>query len=531
MLRLSRWKMVAVVLAAVAGVLFSAPNLFPRDQVPGWLPQSQLNLGLDLQGGSYLLLQVDTAALARERTTDLIEDVRRELRNARIAFTGLGATNGVVSVRITDPAQVAQARQVLGGLVQPLLSNATVNNLTVETAPDQRLRLAYSAQARDEDARRAVDQSVEIIRRRVDELGTREPSITRQGADRIVVQAPGESDPERLKNVIGQTARLTFQMVDDTVPLAEAIAGNVPPGSVLLPQEGNPGEPALLVQRRSLVTGEMLTDAQPTFDSRDNQPAVSFRFNGQGSRAFGRATTENVGKRFAIVLDNRIISAPSINEPITGGSGQISGNFTVETANDLAVLLRAGALPAPLTVEDQRTVGAELGQDAIEAGQVSTVLAFFSVLVFMVLAYGVLFGGVSVVALLINGLLIIAAMSLTGASLTLPGIAGLILTLAVAVDANVLIYERMRDEVRAGRPPALAMDAGFSRAMVTILDANITTLVAAVIMFAFGSGPVRGFAWTLSIGVFTSVFTAVYVTQVLLGLWFRMKRPKTLPIA
>ncbi len=531
MVRVARWKVALVVVAALLGFVFTLPNLVPAGAMPGWLPNQRLNLGLDLQGGSYLLLQVDTAALARERRTDLIEDVRRELRDARIPYTALGQGGGAVNVRITDAAQVPEAQRILRLLSQPLASSPGQPTLEVATAPDQRLRLAYTAAAVEDEARRAVEQSIEIIRRRIDELGTREPSITRQGSNRIVVQAPGESDPERLKRVIGQTARLTFQLVDDSVPLAEAAAGAVPPGTVLLPQDGRPDEPVLLLQRRSLVTGEMLTDAQPTFDPQSNEPAVSFRLNSQGARAFGRVSSANVGRRFAIVLDDRVISAPSINEPILNGSGQISGSFTVETANDLAVLLRAGALPAPLTVEEQRTVGAELGQDAIEAGQVSTVIAFVSVLIFMVLAYGLLFGGVAVVALLVNGLLIIAAMSLTQATLTLPGIAGLILTLAVAVDANVLIYERMREEARAGRTPAVAMDAGFSRAIVTILDANITTLVAAVIMFWFGSGPVRGFAWTLSIGVFTSVFSAVLVTQVLLAFWFRSVRPKTLPIS
>jgi preprotein translocase subunit SecD len=275
----------------------------------------------------------------------------------------------------------------------------------------------------------------------------------------------------------------------------------------------------------------MLVDAQPNFDQQTGQPVVTFRFNGQGARRFGDATSQNVGKRFAIVLDKKVISAPVIQGPIMGGNGQITGSFTTESANDLALLLRAGALPAPLNVEEQRTVGAELGQDAIEAGTFSTIVGFIAILVFMLLAYGLLFGGISILALLVNGLLIVAIMSVTQATLTLPGIAGLILTLAVAVDANVLIYERMRDEVRGGRPLISAMDAGFSRAMATIIDANLTTLLAALIMFQFGSGPVRGFAWTLSIGVLTSVFTAVFITQVLLAWWYRTARPKTLPIA
>ena len=534
MMNLSRWKVVAAVLAVIFGLLFTLPNVLPQktlDALPGFVPKQRLNLGLDLQGGSYLLLEVNTTALRAERLTNTVEDVRTLLRDQQIEFTELRQANGEVSVRITDPAQVAAASRALRGGVGAALAGAPGGrDVTVSQGEDQRIRIAFIQEALNAEAARAVEQSIEIIRRRIDELGTREPTILRQGANRIVVQAPGESDPERLKNVIGQTAKLTFQMVDESVPLNEAVAGRIPPGSELLPSEDG-STPALLVRKRSLVTGEMLTDAQQSFDQQTGQAVVTFRFNSMGARRFGAATSENIGKRFAIVLDNKIISAPVIQSAITGGSGQITGNFTPESANDLAVLLRAGALPAPLTVEEQKTVGAELGADAVRAGQLSTAVGFVAILVFMLLSYGGLFGGISVIALTINGLLIIATMSLTQATLTLPGIAGLILTLAVAVDANVLIYERMRDEVRAGRSVISAMDAGFSRAMTTIIDANVTTLLAALIMFQFGSGPVRGFAWTLSIGVLTSVFTAVLITQVLLALWFRAARPKTLPIA
>jgi preprotein translocase subunit SecD len=528
MLQIARWKVALCGLAVVFGVLFTLPNLLPAGRMPSWAPSQRLNLGLDLQGGSYLLLEVDLQGLRRERLANMVEDVRQRLRSERIVFAGLAPTSNGVTVRINDPAQVDQAVRILGQLATPLASG-NGNDLTVARGADQRVVVSLAEGGLRAAEQQAVEQSIEIIRRRVDELGTREPTILRQGSNRIVVQAPGESDPERLKNVIGQTARLTFQMVDDSVPPGEAVAGRIPPGSELLPYE-NPAEGSELVRRRVEVSGEDLVDARLSFDQ-SNQPVVSFRFNSRGSRRFGSITSRNVGKRFAIVLDEQVISAPVINEPITGGSGQISGNFTQETANNLAVLLRAGALPAPLNVEEQRTVGAELGQDAIDAGRVSTVIAFVSVLVFMVLAYGLLFGGIAVIALVVNGLLIIAAMSVTQATLTLPGIAGLILTLAVAVDANVLIYERMREEVRAGRSPMAAADAGFSRAVVTILDANITTLVAALIMFQFGAGPVRGFAWTLSIGVFTTLFTAVLISQVLVAWWLRVARPKKLPIS
>ncbi|MBJ7409076.1 MAG: protein translocase subunit SecD [Phenylobacterium sp.] len=533
MLTLSRWKVLLVVLSVVFGALFALPNALPqdvRDGLPAFMPKKTLNLGLDLQGGSYLLLEVDTNALRSERLTNMLEDVRTQLREEQIQFTNLAVVNGAVVVRITDAAQVGAAtkllRENIGTVLQGVVGGRDVR---VSAEADQRLRLEFVPEAFEAEAARAVEQSQEIIRRRIDELGTREPSITRQGTNRIVVAAPGESDPEKLKAILGQTAKLTFQMVDETADIAQAQQGRVPPGTVLLP--GDDIQPAYVVKRRALVTGEMLTDAQAGFDPQTGRPVVNFRFNGQGARRFADATSQNVGKRFAIVLDDKVISAPNINEPITGGSGQISGNFTAESANNLAILLRAGALPTRLNVEEQRTVGAELGADAIEAGKISTIVGFVAILAFMLLAYGFLFGGISVVALLVNGLLIIAAMSLTQATLTLPGIAGLILTLAVAVDANVLIYERMRDEVRAGRNVVTAMDAGFSRAMSTIIDANLTTLLAALMMFQFGAGPVKGFAWTLSIGVITSVFSAVLITQVLLAWWFRATRPKTLPIA
>lgn len=533
MIALSRWKVILVVLAVVFGVLFSLPNFLPRDvrdQLPGFLPKQTLNLGLDLQGGSYLMLEVDTEALRAERLTNLVEDVRTVLREEKIEFTDLRQANGQVSVRITDPAKLNTAQNLMRTRVGSVLAGAAGGRDVSVRTEDGVIRLALVQEAMNAEASKAVEQSMEIIRRRVDELGTREPSISRQGVNRIVVQAAGESDPERLKAIIGKTAKLTFQMVDDSVSLEEAMAGRVPPGSELLPSEDG-YTTAILVKKRALVTGEMLTDAQQSFEPQTGQPVVSFRFNGQGARRFADATAQNVGKRFAIVLDGKVISAPNINEPITGGSGQISGSFTPESANDLAVLLRAGALPAPLNVEEQRTVGAELGADAITAGKISAYVAFGSVLVFMLLAYGLLFGGISIIALVVNGFLLVAAMSMTQATLTLPGIAGLILTLAVAVDANVLIYERMRDEVRAGRSPVAAANAGFSRAMVTVFDANITHLGAAMIMFSLGAGPVKGFAWTLAIGVITSVFSAVLVTQVLLGIWFRIARPKKLPIA
>jgi preprotein translocase subunit SecD len=527
MLDLPRWRVILCLAAAIFGLVFTLPNVLPGSvlaSMPDWLPHQKLNLGLDLQGGSYLQLEMDTNALKTERLTNLVEDVRRTLRDAPIDFSALGMANGVVSVRINDPAQVQNALTALQKLNQTVATG--VQELKITTGPDQRILLGVSDQALTAETVKAVDQDIEIVRRRIDALGTKEPSIVRQGADRIVVEAPGESDPERLKEVIGKTAKLSFQMVDDSVPPAEAAAGHVPPDAMLLPNdEGG----SLLVKRLEIVSGEMLTGATQGYDQ-NGRPDINMRFNGQGAQRFGDATSQNIGKRFAIVLDNRIISAPVIQGAITGGSGEITGNFTVETASNLALLLRSGALAAPLTVIEQRTVGAELGADSVHAGELAGIIGLVLVVAFMMLAYGGVFGGVAMVGLIINMLMVVALMTVGGAALTLPGIAGLILTIAVAVDANVLIYERIRDEERAGRKPALAIDTGFTRARVSILDANITTLIAALILFEFGAGPVRGFAWTLSIGVMTSVFTALFITRLLIVLWYRTSRSKQLPI-
>lgn len=530
MIQLSRWKVILVALAMVLGVIFSLPNVLPaetRERLPGWMPKNTLNLGLDLQGGSHLLLQVDTEALRAERISNLAEDVDNALSQARIPHRRPVRGDASVTVTINDPEQADAALQALRALVRPSLTTGSADlNVSRGQTPDQFV-VALSADAISREASDAVAQSIEVIRRRVDALGTREPSISRQGDNRIVVQAPGESDPQRLMEVIGQTARLTFHEVGPNDRLGEALAtGRTPPGWMIRTEAGQP----YLLRERPLLTGEMLTNATVAYDQ-NNQPAVGLSFNGEGARIFGRYTTQNVGESFAIVLDDEIISVARIISPIPGGTGQITNVGGLERASELALLLRSGALPAPLTVEEQRTVSAGLGADAVQAGKLATAVAFVLVLAFMIAAYGFLFGGISVVALLANGLLIIAAMSATQATLTLPGIAGLILTLAMAVDANVLIYERIRDEIRAGRSPIAAMDAGFSRAMVTIVDANLTTLIAAWIMFFFGAGPVRGFAWTLSIGVITSVFTAVLITQILLALWHRAVRPKTVPIA
>jgi protein-export membrane protein SecD len=548
-LHVARWRILAVIIVALLGIIWASPNVLPasvRSALPGFLPTNGVNLGLDLQGGSHLLFEVDSSALVRGRLEAVSDDMTGALRGRRpgdsaedrrpaIAFTGRSVSQDgtVARVTITDPAQMAEAQRRIGELglaVEGLTGQVAASDLEITTQPGNIIEVRLSQVAVDSMTRRAVSQSIEVIRRRIDETGTREPSITRQGADRIVVQAPGESDPEALKRLIGQTAKLTFQMVDDSVSAAEAASGIVPPGSEVLPQPDEPSEPLVVVRQRAVVDGEQLVDAQPSFDQQSGAPVVTFRFNNAGARAFGATSQRNVGKRFAIILDDKVISAPVIREAILGGTGQISGNFTTESANELATLLRAGALPAPLIVQEQRTVGPTQGTEAIQAGALASVIAMVLVVGFMLLTYGFVFGGIAILALTVNLILIMASMSAVGATLTLPGIAGLILTIGAAVDANVLIYERMREEELSGRSAALSIDAGFKRAIVTVLDANITALLTALILFFFGSGPVRGFAWTLSIGVVTSLFTAILMTQVMLAWWYWTTKPKKLPV-
>ncbi|RZJ01916.1 MAG: protein translocase subunit SecD [Brevundimonas sp.] len=528
MIHLSRWKVVLLALSLLFGLAFAYPNALSseqRDALPAWAPKAGLNLGLDLQGGSYLLLEVDVPAMREKRLSNLGEDARTVLAEAGVAVSGIARNGNGVDVTITEPAQMDLAQRSMRALVG-LDSNGRADR-TVQRQGADRLRYAFTDDALNTMGPDAVAQSIEVVRRRLDSTGTKEISITRQGADRIVVQAPGQSDPAELERLIGQTAQLTFQMVDVQNSVQDALGGLVPPDSELIPDEQ--GAP-YLVKRQILVSGENLTKAAVGQDP-NRQVAIDFRFDSVGARRFGEATAANIGKPFAIILDGKVISAPTINGAITGGTGQITGNYSIQTASEFVNLLNGGALPAPLVVEERRTVGAELGADAIRNGAISAAIGAVIIVIFMLLAYGVLFGGISVIGLALNGLLIVAAMSLFGATLTLPGIAGLILTFAVAVDANVLIYERMRDEARTGRSVVASMDAGFSKAMTTIIDANVTTLAAAAIMFAFGAGPVRGFAWTLSIGVFTSVLSSVLVAQVLLAFWLKTAKPKKLPIA
>ena len=534
MLYFTRWKATAIILTAFVVCLFAVPNFLPEKMVQSWPKWAQRHvvLGLDLQGGSHILLEVDTNAVRKEKLEAVRDDVRRVLRDARVGYTGLVVRGNSVEVRIREGSNFDQAVDKLRELSQPLggiLGSSTgQRTLDVTTEGGSLVRLTLTDPAILERVRQSVEQSIQIIERRVNELGTVEPLIQRQGVDRILVQVPGLQDPTRLKELLGKTAKLDFRMVDVSIPAEQALQGRVPPDSEILYGTTTPKTP-YLVEKRILVSGSDLTDAQPGFDQRTNEPIVSFRFNTSGARKFAQVTQENVGRPFAIILDNQVISAPVIREPILGGSGQISGSFTVESANDLAILLRAGALPAPLTIIEERTVGPGLGQDSIAKGKLSSYVGAAMVIAFMLVTYG-LFGLFANIAVAINVAMIFGILSLLNATLTLPGIAGIVLTVGIAVDSNVLIYERIREEVRGGRTPINAIDAGFSRALATILDSNITTFIAAAVLFYIGTGPVRGFAVTLGIGIITTVFTAFTLTRLIVAYWVRWRRPQRVPI-
>jgi preprotein translocase subunit SecD len=532
MLYFTRWKALAIILTALVMCLCAVPNFFPEATVKGWpkWAQRHLVLGLDLQGGSHILLEVDSNSVKKDKLDQVRDDVRRTLRDAKIGYTGLAVRADSVEVRVKD-ADLQNALTKLRDLSQPLgglLGSSGQRSLEVSDAGGGLIRLTVPPAAITERIRQSVEQSIQIVERRVNELGTVEPLIQRQGIDRILVQVPGLQDPTRLKELLGKTAKLDFRMVDLTVPADQAQQGRVPPDSEVLMSSTAPKVP-YVIKKQVLVSGADLTDAQPGFDQRSGEPIVSFRFNTSGSRKFAQATSENVGQPFAIVLDNEVISAPVIREPITGGSGQISGSFTVQQANDLSILLRAGALPAPLTIIEERTVGPGLGQDSIEKGELAAYVGSIMVIVFMLLTYR-LFGVFANIAVAINVAMIFGVLSLLNATLTLPGIAGIVLTVGIAVDSNVLIYERIREELRGGRTAISAIDAGFKRALSTILDSNITTFIAAAVLFYIGTGPVRGFAVTLGIGIITTVFTAFTLTRLIVAWWVRWKRPQSVPI-
>jgi preprotein translocase subunit SecD len=533
MLYFTRWKALAIILTAFVVCLCAVPNFFPESRVktwPGWA-QRRLVLGLDLQGGSYLLLEVDSNYVKKDKLDQVRDQVRGTLREAKIGYTGLAVRNDSVEVRISKDTEAQNALTKLRELSQPLgglLGSSGQRSLEISDAGGGLIRLTVPQAAITDRIRQTIEQSIQIVERRVNELGTVEPLIQRQGTDRILVQVPGLQDPTQLKTILGKTAKMEFRMVDTTVPPDQAQQGRLPPDSELLMSSNSPKVP-YVIKKQVLVSGGDLTDAQPGFDQRSGEPIVSFKFNTTGSRKFADATTENVGQPFAIVLDNEVISAPVIREPIRQGQGQISGSFTVQQANDLAILLRAGALPAPLTIIEERTVGPGLGQDSIEKGELAAYVGSIMVIVFMLVTYR-LFGVFANVAVAINVAMIFGVLSLLNATLTLPGIAGIVLTVGIAVDSNVLIYERIREELRGGRTAISAIDAGFKRALSTILDSNITTFIAAAVLFYIGTGPVRGFAVTLGIGIITTVFTAFTLTRLIVAGWVRWKRPQSVPI-
>lgn len=535
MLHFDRWKIFLIIFVSLAGFAYSAPNFFSSsslEKVPGWLPNKQVNLGLDLRGGSYLLLEVDIDSVMKDRLQILMNDVRKALRDERVQYTGLAIKDDVLSVRVTNAADVdksMKAIQALSTIVSGNVFSSLPQRDILATNEANLITVKLSDAARIARTQSAMQQSIEIVRRRIDQLGTTEPVIQQQGNDRILVQVPGLGDPKRLKDLLGQTAKLNFRLVDTSMSGQQALAmRRVPAGSELL-YDVEPTPNPVLVQRRVMVGGDALVDAQAGFDQRNGTPVVNFRFDSAGAKLFGEVTRDNVGRPFAIVLDNKVISAPRINEPILGGSGQISGNFTVQSANDLAILLRAGALPAPLKVLEERTVGPGLGADSVRAGTTASIIGSVAVVVFMMWAYG-LFGVFANLALIINIGLILGALSMLQATLTLPGIAGIVLTIGTAVDANVLIYERIREELRSGKSPIAAIETGYNRALGTILDANITHFISAAVLFQLGSGPVRGFAVTLAIGVVTSVFTAFTANRLIVATWVRYARPKSLTI-
>jgi preprotein translocase subunit SecD len=525
MMYFSRLKSTLILGACLLGMLLGVPNLFPTPA--SWVPWRTVRLGLDLRGGSYLLLEVDMKAVLKERLESLADSVRQALRPGQIFYQALDTQpdqNRVV-LRLRDATRTDAAVAA----VRPLISQDQATgqpDMTVDSTADGTVTLTLSAPALAARATGAVDQSIEIVRRRIDETGVVDPQITRQGQSRIVVQLPGVGDPNRIKQLIGKTAHMTFRLVDETAN--PAAAGLPPPGDDFLQMQDRPGE-KIAVRKRIDVDGADLTDARAGTSPETGDWVVNFTFNSVGARRFADVSRANVNHRFAIVLDDKVISAPVIREAITGGRGQISGSFNAASANDLAVLLRAGALPAPLTVVEERSVGPELGADSIRAGALSLLTGFLFVIAFMAVFYG-LFGWFANLALVVNLFLMLGIMSLLQATLTLPGMAGILLTLGMAVDANILINERIREEQRNGRPPLSALEHGFSRAYSTIFDSNATAFLAHVMLFVFGSGPVRGFAVTITVGIATSLFTAWMLTRLLVSRWYTATRPKLLPV-
>ncbi|HKP34145.1 MAG TPA: protein translocase subunit SecD [Sphingomicrobium sp.] len=524
-----RWKVWLISLTIIVGIFFAIPSLLPasaRNYWPSWLPNARISLGLDLAGGSQLLLEADANDAAKQRIQSMEDSVTTELRRSpRIDVGDISVAGGRLSFMVRDPRQVDAAVERLRTLTRPVGLTGS-RDWDVQVVDSSRIVLTPTPGGSARALKDAMTVARDVVRRRIDPQGTKEITVINQGDRRILVQVPGVEDPEALKKLIGQTARLEFKLVDLSANPADVQAGRAPPGSQVLPMADGSG--AMAVKRRVMVSGEQLTDAKQSFDQ-NGAPDIDITFNTAGARRFGRVTQENVGKPFAIILDDKILSAPNINEPILGGRAQISGSFTVQSANDLAVSLASGKLPVKLNVIEERTVGPDLGKDSIQKGVIASIAATLAVIVFMLVTYG-RFGVYTTYGLIVNALLILGIMAIFNASLTLPGIAGFVLTIGAAVDANVLINERIREEQRRGRRVIDSLETGYKEASTAIFDANITNVIAAALMWYFGSGPIRGFAVVLMIGIVTSVFTAVNFTRMLVSVWVRRKRPRELHI-
>lgn len=511
------FKKLAVIFVAAFCVLLAVPTISPKlaPYFPSWI--QPVSLGLDLKGGAQLLLEVDTDTMFKEKNEQLYEETRSALIDRDkgvIRFSNLRNHDGVVSLVVRNADEVSNAKGRL---------KATFGNTVDMSSDGKTIKLSYSDAQKQEMIKDALARSIEIVRRRIDALGTKEPSIQSQGGKYILVQLPGVDNPEHIKNLIGQTAKMSFHLVNENITHEQMMLGRAPSGTEFLPYMNMPWQ-SVPVYSRIEVSGDSLKDSQADFDQ-NNMPVVSTVFDASGARKFAKLTTEHVGERFAIVLDGQVLSAPVIREPIPGGRGQISGGFALQEAKDLAVLLRSGALPAPLQVIEERTVGAGLGADTIEKGKLGSIVGVAFIFIFLFFVYR-LFGVIAGIALMVNLGMIVGITALFGATLTLPGIAGIVLTLGMAVDANVLPFERIRDEVKAGVPTLRAVNMGFDRSLKTVMDGNLTTLICALVLFQFGAGPIRGFAVTLSIGILTTLFTCVWLTKVLVDWYMNGKNKK-----
>ncbi|MFB0613346.1 protein translocase subunit SecD [Aurantiacibacter poecillastricola] len=536
MLDFPLWKRISLWAITLALALLAIPSIasLTGTDLPDWAQGPEVNLGLDLAGGSHILLEADPAQVAAQRLESMEESVRQELRDAdpRISIGDVSTADGRLSFMLEDASELDRAREILTPLIN---GTGLVREWDLSVVDGNRMVLSQTEQGLDQAVSDAMESATDVVRRRIDDLGTREPTILRQGDNRIVVQVPGLEDPQQLKDLLGQTARLEFKLVAPNFQFElteEEARERAPPGTEFVPysEEAAPAQGVgMVVERLGGIRGDSLTGAQQTFDSQTNEPVVGIQFDAQGGARFAQLSTENTGRRFAIILDDEVISAPTFNEPILSGSAQISGGFTTETANALAITLRSGALPVDLTIIEERTVGPDLGRDSIVAGAVAMGIGSILVVALMIGTYG-RFGVYATIALAFNVLMVLGIMAFMNTTLTLPGIAGFVLTVGAAVDANVLINERIREERRRGRRVVAAVENGYKEASRAIYDANVTNFIAGVLLFLFGSGPIRGFAVVLIIGLFTSVFTAVTLTRMWVAGWLRDKRPSEIHV-